>query len=78
MQTERGKAFVDREPVLTTEEAYSAYSNGQTAESLRGIPCLGEDARIEYLAIKFALRNGQHSTILPGTDERCGSAKTNC
>jgi hypothetical protein len=64
MQTPRGQAFVDHEPLLTSEEAREAFVQGQAAMSLRGLPCLGDGGRIEYLAVKFALQNGEQTTVL--------------
>ena len=65
MKTERGRAFEENEPALTLEEAFAAYLAGQSAISLRGIPCLSADgAQIEYLAIKFVLKNKEHATVL--------------
>jgi hypothetical protein len=64
MQTERGKAFVDNEPELTETEIESARQRGKIAVSLKGKPVLVSIEHIGFLAVKFALANGEFETVL--------------
>jgi hypothetical protein len=47
-----------------TVQARVSFASGEAALSLKGLPCLGKDAAIEYLAVKFALQNGAVTTVL--------------
>ena len=64
MHTERGKAFDRDEPTLDTAETLTAFETGRAAISLAVLPCLAETRTIEYLAVKFALANGNFATVL--------------
>jgi hypothetical protein len=64
--TARRKAFEDNEPTLTGEEIVAAAENEQIVASLTVRPVLGmgQTDDIDYLSVKFALRDGSTSTLL--------------
>jgi hypothetical protein len=63
-QTPRGKAFDEKEPTLTKEEMARALKAGNTVVSFKGQPVVCANYAIVWLAVKFALSNGDHPILL--------------
>jgi hypothetical protein len=64
MQTERELAFQIHEPKLTEEETLDAFVRSEVALSLKALPCISPTGIVEYVAVKFALQNGDTPTVL--------------
>jgi hypothetical protein len=63
-QTERGKEFEGREPLLNDDEIVRAAETAQIVASLKGKPVVGPRGDIGYIAVKFALYDGSFVTML--------------
>lgn len=65
MKTERGRAFIRFKPSLANNEIRQAEETGHTVVSFDGQAVLDDAGeRIRFLAVKFALANGETPTIL--------------
>lgn len=63
-KTARGKAFDDFLPTFTDDEAEQAYNAAKIVTSFAVRPRLGQYDSISYIAVKLALYDGSHVTML--------------